>query len=158
MNARAREEELVVQELENELLVYDLQSHLAHSLNPTAAAVWKQCDGTHSIAEIAAAVKAEPDAVHVGLRQLHKAGLLADWKDDRAGLTRRELVKRVAVLSAAVPVVTSIVAPTAAEEASRCAGLNEVCDSIECCTTPGLLLVCTQVIVGPLQVRLCLDV
>ena len=110
-------------QLDGELLVYDLSTHRAHSLNAAAASVWKRCDGEHSVAQIAAEIAVEtteaanPDAVYVGLGALDKAGLLAAWShgsDERAGLTRRELVKRAAVLSAALPVVTSIIAPAAA--------------------------------------------
>ena len=41
MKPRARTEGLVVTELPDELLVYDLERHRAHCLNPTAALVFK---------------------------------------------------------------------------------------------------------------------
>src|SRR2546423_15689116 len=41
---RARDARLVIQELPDELLVYDLERHRAHSLNRTAALVWRHCD------------------------------------------------------------------------------------------------------------------
>src|SRR5437016_4477048 len=50
---RARTEGLVVEELTDEVLVYDLQRHKAHCLNLTAAAIWKQCDGRSTAAQIA---------------------------------------------------------------------------------------------------------
>jgi len=51
--ALARDEELVVQELSDEVLIYDLRQHKAHCLNQTAAFVWNHCDGETSADEIA---------------------------------------------------------------------------------------------------------
>jgi hypothetical protein len=47
---------LVINELTDEVLVYDLKRDKAHCLNQTAAAVWKLCDGQRTVAEIAALV------------------------------------------------------------------------------------------------------
>jgi hypothetical protein len=49
----ARTDGLVINELTDEVLVYDLQSDKAHCLNRTAASVWKQCDGRSTAADIA---------------------------------------------------------------------------------------------------------
>ena len=48
--ALARHDELVVQELPDEVLVYDLRKHKAHCLNQTAAFVWNHCNGQASAA------------------------------------------------------------------------------------------------------------
>jgi hypothetical protein len=50
---KARTADLVINDLTDEVLVYDLKRDKAHCLNPTAAAVWKLCDGKSSAAEIA---------------------------------------------------------------------------------------------------------
>jgi hypothetical protein len=49
----ARTSGLVVQDVPNEVLVYDLESNKAHCLNQTAAMVWRACDGKTSVPEIA---------------------------------------------------------------------------------------------------------
>src|SRR2546427_7946707 len=49
----ARRQGLVIQELPDEVLVYDLERDRAHCLNETAAFVWHRCDGRNSIAQIA---------------------------------------------------------------------------------------------------------
>ena len=41
----ARSEELVIEELGDELLVYDERTQRAHCLSATAARVWRACDG-----------------------------------------------------------------------------------------------------------------
>ena len=51
-NPTARKEGLVIQELSDEILVYDLNSNKAHCLNLTAAFIWKACNGKNSINEI----------------------------------------------------------------------------------------------------------
>ncbi len=49
----ARREDLVIREMPQELLVYDLGSDKAHCLNRTVAAVWKHCDGKTTVDEAA---------------------------------------------------------------------------------------------------------
>ena len=49
----ARKRELVVQESGEETLVYDLVSNRASCLNQTSALVWKHCDGSKTIGDIA---------------------------------------------------------------------------------------------------------
>src|SRR2546429_4641582 len=50
---RARIEGLVIQELPDEVLVYDRDRDKAHCLNQTAALVWKYCDGKTTVASMA---------------------------------------------------------------------------------------------------------
>src|SRR5215813_1471644 len=54
----AREEGLIVQEMADEVLVYDQKRHRAHCLNETAALVWRALDGKSTAAEVAARVVA----------------------------------------------------------------------------------------------------
>ncbi len=53
---RARKDELVVHELPDETLIYDLDRDRAYCLNETAAFVWQRCDGRKSAREIAQAL------------------------------------------------------------------------------------------------------
>jgi hypothetical protein len=152
----ARTHELVVEELGDELLVYDLTRHKAHCLNRTAAFVWRRCDGRTSVAGVASALEKdgvlERDAalakesalglgevvVWMALDRLVKAHLLTErltTPTSEARLSRRGLM-RTAGISLLVPVVESIVAPRAAEAASSvtsqacqdsCSGINLPC-------------------------------
>lgn len=54
----ARTSGVVVKAVGDEVLVYDLSRHRAHSLNGVAAAVWRACDGTRDATGIAAGVRA----------------------------------------------------------------------------------------------------
>jgi hypothetical protein len=121
---RARREGLLMQELPHELLIYDTERHKAHCLNPTAAFIWKHCDGNTSVAEIARRLEkslktiVDEDVVWFALSQLEKDHLLEEklaWPAGANRISRRELVRRLGIGAAiAVPIITSIVAPTAA--------------------------------------------
>lgn len=132
MRPRAREAGLVVQELTDETLVYDLERNRAHCLNRTAAMVWRLCDGKATVEEMVARLRAKghvpvsEDMVFLALERLAKARLLLDRVArpvGARGLSRRELVRglgAVGKLSVILPLVTSIVAPTAAQAATAC--------------------------------------
>ena len=125
MKPRARTQGLVVTELPDELLVYDLERHRAHCLNPTAALVFKHCDGRRSVAQIARILRRELDVdapadeslVWLSLDRLERARLLEEREAAPAAPSRRELVRRVALVAASLPVVATILAPTPAEAA-----------------------------------------
>jgi hypothetical protein len=117
-------EDVIVQEMPDELLVYDRQSHRAHALDRVSAYVWRQCDGQTPVDEIAARLPAEldvpanEDLVRLALDSLRKANLLMDQAEPEPRCSRRELAQRLGKLAIAVPVVLSILAPTAAQASS----------------------------------------
>ena len=135
---RARQDELVVEELQDETLVYDLKRHKALCLNRTAALVWRRCDGRSSVAEVAVLLEAQlatptdEAMVWMALDRLGRAHLLSKpvtLPADRAQYSRREALRtlrRVAGISLLLPVIESIVAPRAAAQAScvtSCVGM-----------------------------------
>ena len=143
---RKRVQNLVVDDgLPDELLVYDLDRHKAHCLNQSAALVWKNCNGKSTASDIARRVSARlhqefpEDAVWLALRQLEKLHLLegsSSMPPRFIGMSRREMIRNLSIAAAvAVPIVTSIVAPTAAE-ASTCVESGNPCNgTIACCST-----------------------
>ena len=134
----ARKNDIVVQELPGETLVYDLRQHKAHCLNQTAALVWSHCDGETDAATIATLLGTElhraidEDVVWLALKQLQKVGLLereAVAVGAKSNVSRREVMRRLGAATAlALPLVTSVVAPTAAQTSS-------VPPACQCCTT-----------------------
>ncbi|HJZ82776.1 MAG TPA: PqqD family peptide modification chaperone [Pyrinomonadaceae bacterium] len=56
---RARSENLVIRELDDETLVYDMERDEAHCLNQTAALVWQRCDGRTTATRLR--VHSQPD-------------------------------------------------------------------------------------------------
>lgn len=130
MKPEKRREGLVVKELPDEVLVYDLERHRAHCLNPAAAVVFKSCDGKRTVGELARILRREVGApaneawVRLALDRLGKAHLLEERvraQHDGRGVSRREILKKAGVgLAAALPIVTSIVAPTPVQAAATC--------------------------------------
>ena len=59
----ARTEELGVEEIGDELLVYDQRSDQAHCLGSAAARVWRACDGTRTVEEFSVALTLEKGTV-----------------------------------------------------------------------------------------------
>ncbi|HET6668891.1 MAG TPA: PqqD family protein [Pyrinomonadaceae bacterium] len=120
---RARKAGLVVKGLDDEVLVYDLERDKAHSLNSSAAFIWKKCNGRRTVGEVAQAlsrefkVPADEQTVWLALDQLSKFNLLEAKVTRPAGLphiSRRQMMRIGAAAAFALPVIVSIVAPTAA--------------------------------------------
>jgi hypothetical protein len=126
MGFPTRRDRLLIQEVGDELVVYDEQRHQAHSLNRTAALVWRHCDGHSSITELAAlleselGIQADEGLVWLALNRLEKAHLLREPLTRPrigAGISRRQVVRKlglVGTLTFLVPVVTTLIAPTPA--------------------------------------------
>jgi Coenzyme PQQ synthesis protein D (PqqD) len=120
--ALARKDELVVQDLPDEVLVYDLKNHKAHCLNKTAAFIWNHCDGQTTVEDIAKMMEQEwhtpvtEDAVWFAVNKLSKAELLQQriaLPEAKAGMSRRSAMRRLGVGALLIPVVMTIVSPTA---------------------------------------------
>lgn len=122
MTPRSRANGLVVRHLPDEVVVYDTDSHQAHCLNRTAAAVFLHADGRRTLSEIAALVGPGTgrDTVRDALDQLAAAGLLESAPAEPAS-SRREVLQRVGLGAAVLaPVVASLLVPTPAEAAATC--------------------------------------
>ncbi len=131
---RKKDELLVCKLGEEETIVYDLERRRAHCLNRTAALVWERCTDDMSLEGIKQRLQKEllstpvtDEMVLLALKQLNRAHLLkggADFPLKAAGLTRRTLIRRLGKAAAiGLPLVTSIVAPTAVQAQSGSCGL-----------------------------------
>jgi hypothetical protein len=141
----ARKEGLVVQQMTDEVLVYDQKRHRAHCLNQTAALVWKHCDGRKTVSEVAEALSRQAgkrvgeEVVRLAVDELAKSQLLEGsgarkWRGAE-GMSRREMMKRAGLAAAVgLPVVTSVIAPRAAQ-AATCRVSGASCGtSSQCCS------------------------
>jgi len=143
---QARHDGLIVRELDDEVLIYDTKSNKAHCLNDTAALVWKQCDGQSTAAEISRRLSLELNTnvdervVWFALKQFDRDHLLEEKVTVpaafiAAGLNRREIVRVLGLAAVvAVPLVTSIVAPTAIQAATCLASGQPCSTSAQCCS------------------------
>jgi hypothetical protein len=137
---RARKD-CLSRELDDEVLIYDPQRHEGHCLNATAAAVWKLCDGKNSASQIAVIVSRQFSAqvdkpiVQLALERLADAHLLVEPVAPATPLSRRVAIRRIGIAAAiALPLVTSVVAPTPAHAVS-CFPNGHPCTSpAQCCS------------------------
>jgi hypothetical protein len=135
----ARKSGLVVQEVPDEVLVYDLETNKAHCLNTSAALIWRSCDGNNSVSEIAKLIEAQAggkvteDFVWLAIDQLSENNLLEKQiTPNFEGQSRREVIKKIGLASmVAIPVIASLVAPQSALAAQSCN-----CNNPGQCNTP----------------------
>jgi len=144
---KARTEQLIVKEVDDEVLVYDLKTDQAHCLNKTAALVWKNCDGLTSVEGIADAVAEETSIaidsrmVWLALGELQKFSLIEKLPTQpgylASGVSRRAWVKNIGVTAIALPAIFSITA-SVAQAVGSCLPTNAPCSSspgsTPCCT------------------------
>lgn len=141
---RARDKRLIVRELSEETIVYDIDRSRAHCLGPVAAAVWRHCDGRSTAARVAALVEAETGVgvdqatVWLAVGRLSDAHLLEVKVAAPGGRSRREWLKGAAVVAGAS--VLTITAPLAVEAATCVADCTSRpqsppgnCGAIPCC-------------------------
>jgi hypothetical protein len=142
---QARRTGLIIQEVDGEVLIYDQNTNKAHCLNQTAAKVWKYCDGETSLAEACQALSCDLDTpvdeklVWYAVDQFSKDNLLEKGIEQPAfiiaGMNRRQMVRTLGLAAViAVPLVTSIVAPTPAQ-AATCMPPGQPCGTAaQCCS------------------------
>ena len=115
MTPKARENNLLAHEVEDETVVYDRTQHQAHRLNETVAKVWSLLDGKRSVSEIAGELDVNESVVALAVDDLANAQLLES--SEPLSVSRRKALRRVASAAAVgflLPAITSISAPSAA--------------------------------------------
>ncbi len=139
---RSRTDNLVIRELDDETLVYDMERDEAHCLNQTAALVWEQCDGKTTAAQAARSlqskmdVSVDADLIWLAVKQLERFDLVERTRKSPP-VSRRRLFLKYAPAALALPVIMSITAPIAAsatsppcgESGAPCGGSNPPCCS-----------------------------
>lgn len=139
----ARTNGLVVEELGEELLVYDLETDEAHSLGSVAARVFRACDGKTTIEGMTAELGLDHATVAEAVDGLRTCQLLDDGPGQKT-ITRRGLSLRavkIGAAAAAAPLIVSIAAPTAAMAVTEsfCAAISVTghgcgeCHKFGCC-------------------------
>jgi hypothetical protein len=121
-------DQLIVEELGAELMIYDQKRNQAFCLNQKAALVFQYCDGKTTLAGLSARLTqtlGEPvdeKVVQFALEGLSQDGLLEPLDFPpivTAGMTRREVVQKIGVRAAvALPLVTTLLVATPKAHAS----------------------------------------
>jgi len=155
--------DIVVQELPQEILIYDLQRNKAFALNELSALVWQLCDGTRTVLDIAENLTfrlnqlVSEDLVWFALEQLKKDELIENYPVvPFEGLTRREIMMRVGFSSmVGLPFVWSVAAPQTIHAQSGCippssgGGLGCACTANSQCPGTSTTRCCSNVPSNP---------
>lgn len=140
----SRKTELVVQEVGDEILIYDLKKNEAFQLNRTSKLVWEACTGKNSINGITEILRKQLtavisiDLVLIALEDLRNRNLIENYAEFSFKYTtsnRREIIRKLGITSAvALPIIASIVAPTSANamSCSPCSAPNNRMPSCSC--------------------------
>ena len=127
---QARMDDLVVEEVDDGVVVYDRRTETAHWLDSSAAKVWRHADGSRELSQIAVDTELSAATVAEVVDRLEGLDLVLGGSDD--GVSRRAALRKVAKIggTAAIlaPVISSVVVPDALATAS-------VCDKISCSGT-----------------------
>ena len=121
MHPRARNGNLITEEVWDELVVFDQDGKEAHRLNRTAALVWRNADGTRSVDQLSElvgqelAIPSDPDLVRLALQDLEGANLIepSDGTGERETISRREMLGRLKAAAYLLPVVATMSVPAA---------------------------------------------
>jgi hypothetical protein len=151
----ARTEKLLIQEVGNELVVYDQETNASHCLTPVAASVWHHCNGQNTVEEIAQLLEQELNIaadsgvdvrglVYLTLEELQRYRLIKQYVREPvvvSTISRRKMVKTATLvggfaIGSMFPLVKSIMAPEPAMAVSQvdtnlCKGV--VCPDGETC-------------------------
>ncbi len=156
---KSRTSNLVIQEVDDDLLVYDITVDKAHHLNETISLIWSKCDGKTTFDKLVQTLekelktKIETDFIWLALKELEKANLLEENVNNQnfKGLSRRKVLFKYALPSLVLPVIVSLVAPQVAQAQSCLAPLGMVNDPCsapsQCC--PGLICVPAAGFISP---------
>lgn len=146
----SRKDNLIIQEFENETLVYDLNADRAICLNETLTLIWQMCDGERDVDAVKKSVSrrlntaVSDDLIWLALDQLKKENLIENSNELEIkfeGISRREVIRKIGLGSMiALPVISSLIAPQPAMAASVCGQScqnNNDCQGIPNCSTCG---------------------
>jgi len=113
---------ITIRDIDAETLLYDQRTHKAWCLNQSSACIWRLCDGTKTLPEIAAIATRQLDSV---MSEDLVLLILAELRDKELleepsaavlpeGLSRRQMISKAGLAAAALlPVIAAITAPPA---------------------------------------------
>ena len=144
----AKKSDIIIQELTDELLIYNLSTDRAFCLNETSAFIWNKSNGKNTVSEIKSLMEKEfnspvnEDLIWLALDQLGEDDLLEVKPENKfTGISRREVVRRIGLSSLiALPVIASLkstvnaaVCPSASTiTQAQCADNNPACEGRPC--------------------------
>ena len=115
-------DQITIQEIDSETLIYDERTHNAWCLNQVSAVIWQLCDGQLTLSEIADRASADlqqavnEDIVGITVQELLEKGLLTpdSVESSAQAISRRAMITKAGLGAAALmPVIAALTAPPA---------------------------------------------
>lgn len=130
-------ENIVVQNLEQEVLIYNLETNKVFCLNETSALVYQSCDGKTPFEDFKCNNHLTDEIIFLALDLLKKENLLEEgFVSPIKGVNRREVIKKIGLTSViALPIISSLMAPTSAMAAISCGGNQPPGHSFGCASS-----------------------
>jgi len=113
----AKRSDIIQQESDKELLLYDLKTNRAFCLNATSAIIYQHCDGQTELVEFARQFGMNKELIVLALQRFEAEKLLAE-ELNLPKVPRRELLLKASKTAVALPFISALVAPTAVQAAS----------------------------------------
>jgi hypothetical protein len=159
MNPKAKNSKILIQEVENEVLIYDLTNNKVFNLNTTAALVWQSCDGSNSVETISENTNFPINLILLTIDELQKYNLfeeefVTNLPTDKTN--RRKLLMQFATTAIVFPAIVTIVAPKAINAQSGCVNPKPIevfnpasatcleCPPLSAVDPSGKLIVCCE--------------
>lgn len=133
----AKTKNILVQQIKDEILIYNLETNQVHCLNKTAGIIWQNCDGKQTFEGLKKLNHGfNDDVILLSLAQLQKNDLLENNSEsylptDR--ISRRAMISKYGSVAVALPVITMIVAPMAVSAQSDCGACAPVANGTAAC-------------------------
>lgn len=134
---------VLTQDLDKELLLYDLARDKVFCLNETSMVIWNLCDGENTVENLRRKVSSQlktninEELIWLTLDMLKSEQLLSNHLEvtiNFNGLSRREVIKKVGLSTmVTLPFVSAVIAPNAAAAQSQsCPNIFCLCPDVNC--------------------------
>lgn len=149
MKPTARTNDLVIQEIKSEILVYDNKTNKVACLNETLASVWMFCNGRNSIEKISKLMSdkfksnVSQDLIWLSIEKLNINNLIEntdhtnEFSNYFPSVSRREIIRKAGLASIiALPAISMLVAPQAIDaQSGACLTTQATCTANpQCCS------------------------
>ncbi len=129
----AKTKNTLVQQIQNETLIYNLENDQVFCLNETAAFIWQNCDGQTTISDLKKInSQLNDDLIFLTLDMLNKRDLLSETAETSfpiEAIDRRKMFAKYGTMAIALPLISTVLAPIAANAQSSCVSDPNFTDS-----------------------------
>lgn len=139
---QARRRAISIADAGSDIVLHDGESNRYHTLNPTAARIWRACDGIRTPDLIAKQLHLPVDVVEVAISELQERDLLASTTPQRQ-IDRRAVIKRLTAAGLAgaivMPVIGSISGIESTLAGGSCVAILQPCTLTSQCCGPEVI-------------------